>query len=363
MSADPFDLIEQAVQASGAASALDLLARKFLSEKRYPQLFEARLMQKRLDLGLPLIQSGPLDVAAYRQAMAQAAREVGSLFLADGDIVRAWPYFRAVGDREPIIAAIEQLKADQVAEGLIEIALGERVNPLKGLELLIAREGICRAITYYQQFPDLEPRQECLELLVRSLHQELVTSLQEAIGRREGCAPHATSIAQLIGGRDWLFGEYDAYVDTSHVANVIRLALDLEDPEAIRLALDLCEYGAHLSPQFKLRGEPPFRDIYLDYAIYLRALVGENSDDAIAHFRGKIAPDDPSSAEALVDLLVRLRRYREALEVSLEQLKDSPRLLELCQLAGDTQRLKQLARERGDMLGFAAGTVQATLRR
>jgi hypothetical protein len=78
------------------------------------------------------------------------------------------------------------------------------------------------------------------------------------------------------------------------VANVMRLALDLEDPEAIRLALDLCEYGAHLSPQFKLRGEPPFEDIYLDYAICLRALVGEKSDDAIAPFRGKIAPDDPA---------------------------------------------------------------------
>jgi hypothetical protein len=89
--------------------------------------------------------------------MAQAAREVGSLFLADGDIVRAYPYFRAGGDREPIIAAIEQLKADQAAEGIIEIALGERVNPLKGLDRLIAREGNSLAITYYQQFPDLEP--------------------------------------------------------------------------------------------------------------------------------------------------------------------------------------------------------------
>ncbi len=40
-----------------------------------------------------------------------------------------------------------------------------------------------------------------------------------------------------MAGRDWLFGEFDAHVDTSHVMNVLRFALDLEDREAIGLAL------------------------------------------------------------------------------------------------------------------------------
>ena len=61
VSDDSFDRIEQAVASGGAASALDLLARKFLAEKQYPQLFETRLMQKRLELGLPLIQLGAID--------------------------------------------------------------------------------------------------------------------------------------------------------------------------------------------------------------------------------------------------------------------------------------------------------------
>jgi len=64
-------------------------------------------------------------------------------------------------------------------------------------------------------------------------------------------------------------------------------------------------------------------------------------------------------------LLVRLERYGEAIEVSLEHLRDlepsqlvCPSVYQLCQEAGDYQRLMQLAREKGDLLSFAAGAVQ-----
>jgi hypothetical protein len=365
MSEELFDQIEHEVQSEGPGAALDLLARQFLTEKKYPQLFEARLMQKRLELGLPLIQFGSAQETpeekrgAYQQAMVEAAREVGSLFLAEGDIVRAWPYFRAIGEREPVKDAIDQLRLEPQADGVIDIALGERVHPAKGLELTIAQHGICRAITYCEQFPNLEPREECYVLLVCSLHRELVVNLQRVIAQREGQAPDSSSVLDLVRGRDWLFGEYDSYVDTAHVVSVIRFATDLEDSNAIRLALELCEYGAHLSQQFKLRGEPPFEDLYTDYAVYLRALVGEEVDDAIAHFRRKLKSDDPRGAEVLIGLLARLERYPEALEIALEHLRDSPTALKLCQLAGDPGRLKELARERGDLLSFTAGAVQA----
>ncbi len=268
MSDDPYHLIEQTVASDGPASALDLLALKFLAEKQYPRLFETRLMQKRLELGLPLIQLGAIEDlpepgrSSYEAAVRAAARETGALFLSDGDIPHAWPYFRAIGDRETIATAIETAEAGDHIEALIDIALRERVHPRKGLELMIAQHGICRAITYFEQFPDLEHREACLILLVRTLHEELAANLKRAIGQREGAAPVTTGIRELIAGRDWLFGEYDAYVDTSHVINVIRFAVDLLDPAAIRLALELCEYGAHLSQQFKMRGEPPFEDIY-----------------------------------------------------------------------------------------------------
>lgn len=376
MSHDSFELIEQAMASGGARSALDLLARKFLSEKQYPQLFETRLMQKRLELGLPLIQLGAIEDlpeperGSYEAGVRAAARETGTLFLADGDIPRAWPYFRAIGERETVASAIEASQPGDRNEALIEIALGERVHPRKGLELVIAQHGICRAITYFEQFPSLENREACLVLLVRSLHSELVANLKNAIARREGQSPITHGIRGLIQGREWLFGEFDAYVDTSHVINVIRFAMDLEDRDAVRLALELCEYGAHLSAQFKMRGEPPFEDIYRDHAIYLHALLGEDLDAAIGHFAEKIAAqDDPmraiQSAQVLVGLLLRHERYREAVEISFEHLSGipanqlaCPTLYQLCQLAGDSQRLKEVARERGDLLSFAAGAIQ-----
>jgi hypothetical protein len=380
VSSDSFDLIERTVASGGAASALDLLARKFITEKQYPQLFETRLMQKRLELGLPLIQLGAIEDlleperSSYEEGVRQAARETGALYLAEGDIPHAWPYFRAIGDRETVALAIDSTEPGEHIEAVIDIALGQRVHPPKGLELVIAQHGLCRAITYFEQFPNLERREECLILLVRTLHAELVSNLKQAIERREGQSPASNGIPELMAGREWLFGEFDAYVDTSHVVNVVRFAVDLQDHHAIRLALELCDYGAHLSAQFKMRGEPPFEDIYADHAIYLHALLGERMEAAIEHLREKIvaqgvAQCDPlraiQSAQVLVGLLVRRERYQEAMQISIEHLSGvapdqlaCPTLFQLCQLAGDSERLKELARAQGDLLTFAAGAIQ-----
>ena len=268
-------------------------------------------------------------------------------------------------------SAIEQAEPDGQIDALIDIALGQRVHPPKGLELVIAQHGICRAITYFEQFPDIERREECLILLVRTLHAELVANLKRVIEQREGQSPATNSIPELIASRDWLFGEYDAYVDTSHVVNVVRFAIDLQDPVPIRLALELCKYGARLSPQFKMRGAPPFDDIYADHAIYLHALLGEDLDTAIGHFEAKIvAQAEPmraiQAAQVLVGLLVRRERYQEAIQISLQHLGGvapgqlaCPTLFQLCQLAGDSGRLKELARKQGDLLGFAAGAIMS----
>ena len=362
---------------AGAASALDLLAQIFSAETRYQQLFETRLMQKRLELGLPLIPLGAIEDlpeperGKYEDGVRQAAIETGALFLRDGDIARAWPYYRAIGDRETIAAAIEEVRPEDATDALIDIALNERVHPRKGLELVIARHGMCRAITFFERTPDLPDREACLVALVRALHAEVFRNLTSAILCRERQPPEANGISDLMESRDWLFGEFDSYTDTSHVIDAIRFALDLEDPAAIRLALELCDYGAHLSAHFKMRGNPPFEDIYRDHAIYLRALLGEGVDEAIAHFEDKIvAQQDPlgtiRSAEALVRLLVRIERYAKAVEVFLDYLGEAPPgqlacpgVFQLCQLAGESRRMRELARQRDDLLSFAAGAIQA----
>jgi hypothetical protein len=368
---DLFDALDAAFRSCGPQAGFELLIEKLREEKKYPLLFEARVMQSRHALGLPLVQNGPLEGlpenkrSAHECAYIEAAREVGGLFLADGEIARAWPYFRAIGESAPVAAAIESVAPAENQEAIIEIALHERVHPRKGFELILANFGICRAITFFGQYPDPQTREDCVRLLVRTLHRELVESLQRAIAKVEGAAPEARSVPELIAGREWLFGEYDYYVDTSHVVSILGFSLDADDRETLAMAVELAEYGKHLSPVFQYRGDPPFEDGFADYAVYLRALAGENAGEAIAHFRSKTAPGDPRPAEALVTLLVRLERYAEAINVSLEHLRDieparlgCPSVFQLCQMAGDYGRLREVARQRGDLLHFAAGAMQ-----
>jgi hypothetical protein len=373
MSEDAFDLIDQAARHGGASSALDLLVTISKKDKNYPLLFEARLMQARHKIGLPLIFNASLDDLlaeqrqTYEEAMREAAREAGALFLADGDILRAWPYYRAIGDPAPVAAAIEKVESHDQLDAIIELAFGQGVHPRKGFELLLQQHGICRAITFFEQYPDPKSRGQCALVLLRALHTELVDNLKHAISRTEGEQPVAASVTELIRGRDWLFGDLDYYVDTAHLTAIIPLALDFTDLEALQLALELCDYGAHLSKQFQYRTDPPFDDFYNDHAIFLKALMGCDSDAAIAHFRGKLCASPNACtgpAQVLVSLLTRLKQYREAINVSLEYLSDQnsnqlacPTIPQLCQLAGDYDCLRDVAKRRGDMLNFTAAAI------
>jgi len=150
MNQDLFDLLEQTSRAEGSGAGLDLLIRKLLEEKRYQQIFEVRLLQKRHALGLPLLFSGsiadlpPEKRDVYQAAVTEAAREAGTSYLADGDIVRAWPYFRAIGDPAPVAAAIERVHSSEEAERVLAIALVDGVSLRKGFELLVEHRGVCQ---------------------------------------------------------------------------------------------------------------------------------------------------------------------------------------------------------------------------
>ena len=86
---DAFDLIDQTLQSGGPEAGFEFLAKKVLDDKNYPLLFEVRLLKKRHELGLPLIQVddsaalAPETRREYDKAFIDAAREVGALFLAE----------------------------------------------------------------------------------------------------------------------------------------------------------------------------------------------------------------------------------------------------------------------------------------
>jgi len=373
-----FHLLEQAIRGGGPEAAFQVLFQKFRQEKNYSRLFEARLMKRRLDLGLPILPTEPLGSISeekrqsYNEAFAEAAREAGDLFLSDGDIPRAWSYFRAIGENTAVAAALDCLNAEgrEDIASIIEIAYHEGVHPRKGLELILSNYGVCRAISSFQQYPGQEGRESSLRLLVGAIYRDLAESLKRAVARGEGQGPETNSISSLIAGRDWLFENNNYYIDTSHVISVIQFSIESDDREILSMALELTDYGNKLSPMYQFRGNPPFQNVYEDYGIYLAALLGKNIDQAVAHFREKVAKGEPSEldsspAQVLVTLLSRLNRYHEAIEVSLQYLRDFDSrqitcmsVPQLCQKVKDYELLMKFSREQGDLLIFAAGAVQ-----
>jgi hypothetical protein len=363
MQGDEFDLLELACREGGPEAVFERLVRTAREEQRPRDLFAIRVMQVRHRLGLPLIEAEKvLDLdderrQIYETAFRDAARETGEMFLAGGDIVNAWPYFKAIGEHAPVASAIEGASGGENLDRLIEIAFREGVNPRKGFELLLEHHGICSAITWYGSSPDYNGRPDCLRLLIRTLYDQLAASLRETVAATEGVAQPAAGVAELIAGRDWLFEGMSSYVDSTHLVSILRFATELEDPALLRMAWEMAEYGRRLSPMFHFRGDPPFEDIYLDHAVYLKALLGEEADAAIEHFRRKLA-SAPEAASVLIDLLVRFGRREEAVRVSEEYLPDAS--LQLCQAAGDYTALRRLARQREDRLGFAAAVIQSS---
>ncbi len=366
-----FPQLDPLLESAGPAAGLDFLIAQFLAAKEYGMVFEARLMKKRQELGLPLIQTDALTGDDYQQAVMEAARETGALFLADGRIERAWPYFRAVSETAPIFDAIDKLEPGDNLENVITIAFQEGVHPRKGLELILAQHGMCRAITAFGMTAVQKDREACIALLAKNLHEEIVRRMGEAIAAREGPPPATASLPEMMSGRDWLFGEWDYYVDTSHLLSVIPYATELMDKAALALCAELCEYGQRLATQFQSAGIPPFEDQFTAYGHYLQALLGNNVEEHLDYFRRQVTESDPeivgdAPGRHLARLLIALNRPAEALDVVLEHVFEDatygapvPSALQLCYQAKDFTRLRDLARERGDLLSYAAGSILA----
>jgi len=377
MSEELFAALDRALECEPPASAFDLLIAKFRESGNYSLLFEARTMKKRLELGLPLIQTEdtsqfPAPVrAAYEQAMVEAAREAGQLFLANGRIEAGYRYLHAIGETDSVAAAIEKAEPGDDIDTVIAIAFQEGVHPVKGLELILRHHGMCRAITSFGMYAVRKDRDRCIQLLVRELHGEIVERMSRVIEQQEGARPSSTGLPELMSGRDWLFGDYDYYVDTSHLTSLLPYSLETTDTATLRLYRELCEYGRHLSANFHFKDRPPFEDGYRDYGSFVDALLGHDVENQISHFRAKAEACDPemdgtTAAQVLINLLVRLERPAEALEVFQRFLAaenpahlQCPTALQLCHMAKQYSRLRDLARERGDILSYTAATLSS----
>ncbi len=375
------------LDSAGPAAAVDELVRSAREESRPRDLLDALLLKARLDLGLPASgivadQLAENQKTRYEDLYVEALRTVGAMLLEKGDIPAAWPYFRVIGEKEPVRQAIESFDPESVDEhalgAVIDVAFQQQVHPLKGFGWILDRYGICSAISSFEALPaDDSVRSAASALLARALHSQLHYALSSEIERREGARPaESNTVTQLLEGRPWIYDD-DAYaIDVSHLSSVVRLSPLLKSTDEIALALELARYGSGLSDRFRYDGLPPFDDVYADHAIYLNALLGHEADAAVAHFRAKLKPvesddDQPRDpletlpAQTLVNLLAALGRDEEAIALAADQLADVPEsylmcpsLSALCRKAGRPDLLAEAAARNGNWALFLAARIE-----
>jgi hypothetical protein len=379
-----FDDLRRTLTAKGPAAAADQLVETLRSAGNYDALFYAILLRARHRLGadpIPTRPAGELPEALhapYEDAIRDAARTVGQLFIDAANIPSAWNYFRLIGEPGPVRDALDAVVVGEDDEfyPLVDIALHQGIHPRKGFDLVLERQGICNAITLFGGFeaalaPDI--RAYCARRLVETLHEQLRERIAAEVRQHDGAEPAAgATIPQLLAGQDWLFGD-DAYlIDVSHLSAVVQAAVQLPPgDEGLRKAIELCDYGARLSPKMRYAGDPPFEDLYADLGIYLRVLAGENVESGLDHFRAKaesINSDDGGTrpAEVYVNLLLHVGRTAEAanaarklLAMADERSLGCPGPLELTRRQGDYAAFAEVARARGDAVHFLAGLLAA----
>lgn len=385
MAEDAFLTIENARQSSGPAAAIDELLHALESRGELHRLFDAILLKKKFEMGLPLSRPTSFDCvpenrqAEFEEAYIAAARRVGRAFLTQNNIPQAWIYLRTIHEPEGVAEALDKIAAGnglpENVDDLIAVALYERANPVKGLELMLQSRGTCNTISAFDQaVPQISAadRIRGAELLARHVYGELFHSVCRDIERHGETPVTAKTLREAIAGRDWLFDEGNYHVDVSHLGAVVRFARFLT-PESRELetVLQLCEYGTHLASQFQFPADPPFDEYYAAHLQFFRILAGDRRDEAIAYFHQRLkaateTEDRRLIAYVLVDLLVRIAAKDDAVAVASEFLSDLDEssgfsFAQLCEEAGRMDVYQKTAEDKGDLVGFTAALLRGPM--
>ena len=374
-----FDRLEAEWKSGGAVAAVAELVNQLKEQQQYHELFEALKMKVRIELGLSPMPSGSTEELEEAQrdqledGLIAACRDVGLLLIEGGQLREGWMYLRPVGDKKLVKDALAKITVtDENRDEFVEVALHEGLDPQRGFAEVLGYYGTCNAITTFEGLvPHCEPadQQQITTQLVEHVHAELMATLKADIEQQQGTAPTESTLQELVADRDWLFGEHAYHIDTSHLAATVRFSRLLEDPEHLRLGEDLTQYGRRLDAQFQYEGDEPFVELYPHHGLYFSALLGEDVDAALEHFRDR-AENVPVNEyglvaiETYIGLLSRLGRHEEALNSALKLFGDAGytngqtiSLLELSDKSGDFQTLIDHYRDRQDLLGFTVSLI------
>jgi hypothetical protein len=311
----------------------------------------------------------------YENAIREAGRKVGGLYLAKKQIARAWGYFRMLDEPQAVIDALDTFEPgpDDDVYGAVEVAWQHGLHPQRGFDLVLHHHGICSAITMLSS-TDLtrkpELRDHCVSNLVNALHAQLHERIVGDLQSRGVELNAANTIPQLLAHQPEAFGEGEYHVDVSHLNSVVQMAMQLSPCPELAKAIELSQYGERLSPTLRADAHPPFEQSYADYTRYLRIMNGEEVDAGLKHFEVKLPfaaeQGDTFPVEVYINLLLKLNKLPEAVAVAKQYLGDDegrelscPTLGELARRANDFATLKETARAANDPVAYLASLIAA----
>jgi hypothetical protein len=385
---DRFADLVRACDAAGPAAMLDDLAASLAARGRWHGLFDTRIIQARVALGLPPVGT-PGDVPpaardAFDERSLAACREAGWPLIDERQIAAGWMYLRAAAEpaavsarlaaiARPLLAsAHDDPEADRVLEEILGVVLWDAVDPALGIEIVLATQGTCNAITAFEQAVSRLPaarQRPAAGVLVAWLHDEVRASLADDVASRGLAAPAPATLGGLLAA----LGPADVglHVDVSHLQSVLRSARVCDDEPTIRRACELAEYACRLPADLVYPGEPPFEEVGEASRLFYGSQLGVDVDRAVRFFRTAAATAEPEAGslphDVLVLLLARLGRPAEALHAALSRPRDErgmpsplqtaaalPALVDLAAAAGEWELLRRACRDRGDEITFAA---------
>jgi hypothetical protein len=385
---DPFDDLARACDTAGPDAMLESLAASLTARKRWHALFDTRIIQARVAVGLPPVGT-PGDVpASVRDAFdarsLAACREAGWPLLEQGQIAAAWMYLRAAAEPAEVAAALatiarplvttahEDDDSDRVLQEILGVVLWDAADPALGIEIVLATQGTCNAITAYEQAVSRLPaarQRPAAGRLVAHLHDEVATGLAREIEARGSALPAPATIPALLDA----IGSHDVglHVDVSHLQSVLRIARLCDDEPTIRRGYELADYACRLPADLVYPGEPPFENVGEASRLFYGSQLGIGVEAAIRFFRAAAAAAEPEAGalphDALVLLLTRVGRPAEALHAAVSRPPEHrgmpsplqtagvlPSLIDLAAAAGEWDLLRRACRDRGDEVTFAA---------
>ena len=366
------------LETDGVPATLDLLETHFRREKDFFRLFEILKLRCRHKLGLRIMPGMSMEHLSSKQqkeldeGLINACQTVGTLLFREGNLEHGWAYLQPVGNRTLNNSLVREIKVnDQNVELLIDISLNQAAAPDYGYALMLSHFGTCNAITAFGvhgvQF-DRKTQANMAAQLLRHVYEEVVQGVKQDIEKNQQTARPDANLRDLLTEHPWLVEQQACHLDATHLSslmNIARLTTAAADHE---IALQLAEYGAGFPEDLQYKSSPPLENTYPGHQLFFNALMGNNVDGAVNHFKQKClaltegsgSPIATEANEILIDFLYRIDRVDEAIAHALDcaiepsmQTGLAPDPTEMAQSLSQFESVLAHFQQQDDLLGYS----------